>query len=251
MLDIASVVGLIMGILAVFGGGMAEGISIGSLIQVTAFLIVMGGSIAAMLISTPMDTLQLGMKLIRDVFVFNPSQTKLLAEEIIKYSELARRESILSLEKNVNDAPHPFLQRALRCAVDGYSPDTISDVMETEIALTEEKETNAAKMFENAGGFAPTIGIIGAVLGLIVVMNGLAKGGGTDELGKGIAVAFVATIYGLFAANIIFIPFGNKLRTRATFNKKLKQMMLAGVLGIVGGLNPRVIQERIRAYYED
>ncbi|MBF0360751.1 MAG: flagellar motor protein [Oligoflexia bacterium] len=251
MLDIASIVGVVLGLLAVFGGGIAEGISIGSLIQITAFLIVMGGTVAAMLISTPMDTIQLGMKLAKDVFIFNPGQMKTLAEEVIKYSELARRESILSLEKNVNDAPHPFLQRALRCAVDGYSPDTISDVMETEIALTEEKETNAAKMFENAGGFAPTIGIIGAVLGLIVVMNGLAKGGGTDELGKGIAVAFVATIYGLLFANIFFIPFGNKLKTRAVFNKKLKQMMLAGVLGIVGGLNPRVIQERIRAYYED
>ncbi len=250
MIDIASIVGVLLGIIAVFGGGILEGISVFSLIQVTAFLIVIGGTIGAMLVSTPMDTIKLGAKMLKDIFIFNPNQMEEYANSINQYAEMARRESILALEKVIDDAPHPFLKKALRCAVDGYDPDTIVEVMETDIHLAEEKETNAGKMYENAGGFAPTIGIIGAVLGLIHVMNGLAHGAGTNELGKGIAVAFVATIYGVGAANLVFIPFGNKLKMRASYNKKVKQMMLAGVLGIVQGSNPRVIQERIKAYYE-
>jgi chemotaxis protein MotA len=250
MMDKATVIGLILGIFAVFGGGLLEGLSMYSLLQFTAFLIVMGGTIGAMLVSTPVDTLTLGMKMIRDLFFFNPNQMQEYADSIIKYAEMARRESILSLEKAIDEVPHPFMKRCLRCAVDGYGPETISDVMETEITITEEKETNAGKMFEGAGGYAPTIGIIGAVLGLIKVMNGLAEGGSTAELGEGIAVAFVATIYGVGAANLVLIPFGGKIKMRAAYNKRMKEMMLTGVLGIVQGLNPRFIQERIRMYYE-
>lgn len=250
MVDLASTIGLLLGILCVFGGGLLEGLPLSALIQDTAFIIVIGGSIGAMLLSTPMDTLMLGVKLFKDLFIFNTGKNAEYAKVILSYAEIARRESILALEKSINDAPDPFLQKALRCAVDGYDPDTISEVMEAEIAIVEEKEMNVGKMFEAAGGYAPTIGIIGAVLGLIHVMGGLAKGGGTDELGSGIAVAFVATIYGVGSANLFFIPCGGKLKTRAAYNKRLKQMMLAGVLGIVSGLNPRVIQERIKCYYE-
>ncbi|MBF0208000.1 MAG: flagellar motor protein [Oligoflexia bacterium] len=249
MLDLTSVIGLFLGIFAVFGGGVMEGISIVALIQVTAFIIVVMGSVGAMLLTTPADTLVLGVKLTKDIFIFNLNQMEDYAKVILEYAEVARRESILALEKMIADAPHPFLQRALRCAVDGYDPDTIADVMEAEMNLTEEKETNVGKMYEAAGGYAPTIGIIGAVLGLIHVMHGLARGGSTEELGNGIGVAFVATIYGVGSANLVFIPFGGKLKTRAVYNKRLKQMMLAGVLGIVQGLNPRVIEERIKCYY--
>ncbi|MBF0313851.1 MAG: flagellar motor protein [Oligoflexia bacterium] len=249
MLDIATVAGLVIGFVAVFGGGMIEGVHLSALMQPTAFMIVAGGTAGALLVSTPLDTVSLGAKLFKDLFLFNLNQMEELSKVILNYAEVARRESILALEKMIADAPHPFLQRALRCAVDGYDPETISDVMEAEMSITEERETNVAKMFEGAGGYAPTIGIIGAVLGLIHVMNGLARGGGTDELGSGIAVAFVATIYGLVIANLILIPFGSKLKTRAAYNKRLKQMMLAGVLGIVHGLNPRVIEERIKCYY--
>lgn len=249
-MDLASVIGLVGGILAVFGGGMLEGIPLKALLQINAFVIVIVGSVSAMLLSTPVSTLVLGSKMIKDLFFFNSNQAKPLADQIIAYATTARKENLLFLEKSMDSVPHPFLKRTLRCALDGLDPETLTEIMENDIAVSEEKEVAAGTMFETCGGYAPTIGIIGAVLGLIHVMKGLAEGGSTEELGNGIALAFVATVYGVGSANLVFIPFGNKLKFRAAYNRRLRHMMLTGVLGIVQGLHPLIIQEKMRAYYD-
>lgn len=251
-MDIASIIGLALGIVAVFGGALMEGLPLAAILQLTAFIIVILGSLGAMLLSTPVDTLILGSKMIKDLFIFNTNQGKALAELILAYADKARKDGLLALEDSIEEVPHPFLKKALRCALDGYDPDAIVEVMETQISIQEQKETDAGKMWEVCGGYAPTIGIIGAVLGLIVVMGGLSAGGegGTEALGSGIAVAFVATIYGVGSANLIFIPFGGKMKSRAAYNKKLRMMMLTGVLGIVQGLHPLIIQDKIKPYYE-
>ncbi len=247
-MDLSSVIGLVLGIGAVFGGAAMEGLPMHSILQFTAFVIVLGGSIGAMLLSTPTATLKEGLALTKELFFFDTSQAKVMAGLILQYAETARRDGIVVLEKTIEQVPDLFLRRALKCAVDGMDIEQITDIMETEIWTNEEKENNAGKMYETCGGYCPTIGIIGAVLGLIHVMHGLALGSGTEEMGSGIAVAFVATIYGVGAANLIFIPFGNKLKARAADKRKARQMILKGVLSIVQGKHPMIIQEELKSF---
>lgn len=237
--------GLLLAVGGILGGLVLEGGKVKDVAQVTAAIIVFCGTIGAVMVTTPMHTLIGAVKKLGIIF-FEPDQSPhAMIEEIIAYATKARKSGIVSLEQQADAIQDPFLRKALNLAVDGTDLDVIRKTMELEIALEEHHGEAEAKVFEAAGGYAPTIGIIGAVLGLIQVMKNLAN---IEEVGHGIAVAFVATVYGVGSANIFFLPAGAKIRARLQKVIQSRELMLEGVAGIVEGLNPKLIRSRLEAY---
>jgi chemotaxis protein MotA len=211
----------------------------------TAALIVFGGTVGAVMVTTPLCVLRRAAGSLVSVFVEQQQAPQAVIEEIIRYATKARKNGIVSLEHDAEAVDDRFLRKALNLAVDGTDLQEIRKMMELEMSIEEHRSEMEAKVFESAGGYAPTIGIIGAVLGLIQVMKDLTN---IEEVGKGIAVAFVATIYGVASANILFLPAGNKIRSRAHAAMQIKELMLEGVAGIVEGLNPKLIRTKLEAY---
>lgn len=245
-MDLATIFGLIAAVVGILGGQVLEGGHVSSIMQITAAIIVFGGTIGSVLVTTPMGDVKTGLALAKMAFM-DPKgdDPEKVIKELIDAAQVARKESILALEKKLNTFSNPFMQTIFRFVIDGVDPNTIKDIFENKIYLEEEHKKQGAKMWENAGAFCPTIGIIGAVLGLIHVMENLAD---TSKLGAGIAVAFVATIYGVAAANILFIPMGKKIARKIQIQGHMKEMILSGALGIVSGMNPFIIEEKLRAY---
>src|SRR5882672_9599147 len=211
-LDFATFAGLVIGIGGIVGGLILEGGSVREIAAPTALLIVLGGTLGAVLVTTPLGVLRGGLRSMASVFYEKSQDPDSLIDILVDYSSKARRNGIVSLEGVADQAPDPFLRKALNLAVDGTDLQELRNMMELEIGVAEHHAEAEAKIFESAGGYAPTIGIIGAVLGLIQVMKNLAN---IEEVGRGIAVAFVATIYGVAIANIVFLPAANKLKARA------------------------------------
>jgi chemotaxis protein MotA len=245
--DFASIGGLILAIGGIAAGLIMEGGKIQDVAQVTSALIVLGGTLGAVMITTPLSVLIRAAKKSALVFFDKSESRDAVIEEIIEYATQARKDGTVSLESQVADIADPFLKKALGLAVDGIESSRIRDIMELEIQLFEEQIDSESKVFEAAGGYAPTIGIIGAVLGLIQVMKSLAN---IDEVGRGIAVAFVATIYGVAAANIIFLPAAGKLKARGLAEVQIRELMLEGVLSIAEGTNQKLIRLKLEAYLE-
>jgi len=243
--DIATLVGLLVALGGIVGGLILEGGEIGEILKPTALMIVLGGTIGAVMVTTPMNVLVGSLKKMGLVFFDRAQSTESIIDEIIGYASKARKNGIVSLEQDADSVSEPFLKKAMNLAVDGTDLQEIRKMMELEISLEEHHAEAEAKVMEAAGGYAPTIGIIGAVLGLIQVMKNLAD---IEEVGKGIATAFVATIYGVGFANIFFLPAGNKIKARAQKTIQLKELMLEGVIGIVEGLNPKLIRGKLEAY---
>ena len=244
-IDLASMGGLILAIGGIVGGLVMEGGKVKDIAQVTAAIIVLSGTIGAVMVTTPMRTLVGAVKKLGLIFFEPDHSPNAMIEEIIGYATKARKSGIVSLEKEADAIQEPFLRKALNLAVDGTDLDVIRKTMELEIGLYEHQAEAEAKVFEAAGGYAPTIGIIGAVLGLIQVMKNLAN---IEEVGHGIAVAFVATVYGVGTANVFFLPAGNKIKARMHAVIQKRELMLEGVAGIVEGLNPKLIRSRLEAY---
>jgi len=243
--DLATLGGLILAIGGILGGLVMEGGKVRDVAQITAAIIVLCGTIGSVMVTTPMHTLIGAAKKLILVFMDRDQSPHTMIEEIITYAAKARKSGIVSLEQEANAIQDPFLRKALNLAVDGTDLDVIRKTMELEISLEEHHGEAEAKVFEAAGGYAPTIGIIGAVLGLIQVMKNLAN---IEEVGHGIAVAFVATVYGVGTANIFFLPAGNKLKARLQKVIQNRELMLEGVAGIVEGLNPKLIRSKLEAY---
>jgi len=243
--DFATLGGLILAVGGILGGLVLEGGKVKDVAQVTAAIIVLCGTIGAVMVTTPMHTLIGAVKKLGLVFFERDHDPVPIVEEIIAYATKARKSGIVSLEKEADAIQDPFLRKALNLAVDGTDLDVIRKIMELEINLEEHHGEAEAKVFEAAGGYAPTIGIIGAVLGLIQVMKNLAN---IEEVGHGIAVAFVATVYGVGTANLFFLPAGNKLKARMQQVIQNREMMLEGVAGIVEGLNPKLIRSKLEGY---
>jgi chemotaxis protein MotA len=197
------------------------------------------------MITTPLPVLLRAARQIGSVFFDRAQAPDAIIEEIIGYATQARKQGIVSLEQQAAAIQDPFLRKALNLAVDGIDMSQIRSIMELEITLLEQDGEMEAKVFESAGGYSPTIGIIGAVLGLIQVMKNLAN---IDEVGRGIAVAFVATVYGVASANLLFLPAANKLKARVREAVRIREVMLEGVLAIVEGLNPKLIRTKLEAY---
>jgi len=244
-LDFATFAGLVIGIGGIVGGLILEGGSVREIAAPTALLIVLGGALGAVLITPPIGVLRGGIRSMASVFYEKSQDPDSLIDILVDYSSKARRNGIVSLEGVADQAPDPFLRKALNLAVDGTDLQELRNMMELEIGVAEHHAEAEAKIFESAGGYAPTIGIIGAVLGLIQVMKDLAD---IEKVGHGIATAFVATIYGVAFANLFFLPVAGKIKARAQQKSQMRELMLEGVVGIVEGLNPKLIRSKLGAY---
>jgi chemotaxis protein MotA len=245
-MDFITVAGLLVGFLGIIGGMLLEGGHVGSIMQGTAAIIVFGGTLGAVLVATTKEDIKTGLSLLKLAFgeAKDADRDKILAE-LIEAAQLARKESILVLENKLSSFSDPYMQNVFRFVIDGVDPQVLRDIFEAQLSIEEENLNAGAKMFVDAGGFSPTIGIIGAVLGLIHVMSNLSD---TSKLGSGIAVAFVATVYGVGSANLVFLPLGAKIKRKIRQRMEVKEMVLEGAIGIMTGLNPFIIQERLRAY---
>jgi len=243
--DLASIGGLILALGGILVGLMMDGGKLKDVQQFSAALIVLGGTIGAVMITTPMKVLLGAAGRLGAVFMETSHSAEALIEEIIGYATQARKQGIVSLEQQASTIADPFLKKALNLAIDGIDLSQLRSIMELEIGLMEHHGEAEAKVFEAAGGYSPTVGIIGAVLGLMQVMKNLAN---IEEVGHGIATAFVATVYGVAVANLFFLPAANKLKTRVKEQVHLKELALEGVLSLVEGLNPKLIRTKLEAY---
>ena len=244
-MDILSVAGLALAALAIFGGQWLEGGHFASLAQLAAFLIVVGGTLAAVMVQSPWPTFIDGMRLARWLFVPPVNDGARVIGRIGDWSHRARKDGMLALESELPSVIDPFTRNGLQMLVDGFEPDKIEEALQVEITAFEERHRAAAKVWESAGGYAPTIGILGAVLGLIHVMENLSD---PAKLGGGIAVAFVATVYGVGSANLVFLPMANKLKTIIRHQVQSRELVLDGLLGIAHGENPKLIEARLGGY---
>jgi chemotaxis protein MotA len=247
-LDFATIGGLAVAVLGILGGLILEGGKLSDVRQFTAAMIVLGGTFGAVMITTPLSLLFAAVKKLPVIFWDQAVSSTHVVEEILGYATRARKNGIVSLEADVDKIADPFLRKALSLAVDGTDLQDLRRMMDLELHLEEQRGEAEAKVFECAGGYSPTIGIIGAVLGLIQVMKHLEN---IDEVGKGIAVAFVATVYGLVTANIVMLPTANKLKARLQDSIRTKEMMLEGVCSIAEGLNPKLIRSKLEAYLRE
>ncbi len=244
-MDKISIVGLSLGLAAILLGQVLEGGHVSSLLQPTAFLIVIGGTLGAVMLQSPAHVFVGGIKMVKWVFFPPRVDPEQIIEQITQWSHVARKEGLLALEAQIVNIDDPFMRKGLQLLVDGAEPDRLRDVLEVEIGAYEEQMKLAAKVWESAGGYSPTIGILGAVMGLIHVMENLTD---PSKLGAGIAVAFVATIYGVGAANLIFLPVAKKLLANIGRLVALREMFLDGLVGIANGDNPRIIESRMQGY---
>ena len=245
-LDKTSLIGLALGLAAIVVGQVLEGGHIDSLIQPTAFLIVIGGTLGAVMLQSPMPVFLDGMRMARWVLVPPVTEPMQLIAQVAQWSQVARKEGLLALEAQIAVLKDdPFARKGLQLLVDGVEPERLREVMDVEIGSFESRMKLAAKIWESAGGYAPTIGILGAVMGLIHVMENLSD---PSKLGAGIAVAFVATIYGVGSANLIFLPVAKKLLTNVAHLVAEREMLVDGLVGIANGDNPRIIESRLQGY---
>ena len=247
-LDLSTLAGIGMAVAGIIGGLLLENGSLQDILQGTAAMIVLGGTLGAVLITNPLPVVRRAIRGLGHVFFERTSSTSATIDALILYSAKARKNGIVSLEQDAAAITEPFLRKALNLAVDGTDLQEIRNMMEIDIALSEQSAEAEARVWESAGGYAPTIGIIGAVMGLIQVMKHLED---IKAVGHGIAVAFVATVYGVASANIFFLPAANKLRSRIHQATLLKEMILEGVAGIVEGLNPTLIRLKLETYDRD
>ncbi len=244
-MDFNSIIGIIIALAAVFGGYALEGGHPGSLVQFTALAIVLGGTLGAVLLQSPLRQFLLGIRMGRWVFVPPRLDAGPVADYIASWSALARKEGLLKLDAHIEGIDDPFLKKGLQLLVDGTAPEELKRMLEVEIDTFEETHRQGARIWEAAGGYAPTIGILGAVMGLIQVMENLSD---PAHLGAGIAIAFVATIYGVGLANLAFLPIANKLKALIARQVAMRAMLVDGLVGIANGENPRLIAGRLRGY---
>jgi len=244
-MDSISIIGLLLGLGAIIGGQILEGGHLGSLLQPTAAMIVLGGTFGAVLLQSPVSTVVRAFKMLKWVWVPPAVNHAWMINSISDWSHVSRREGLLALEGFIAQLRDPFIQKGLQLLVDGAEPERLREVLEVEIGTYEEELKAGAKFWESAGGFSPTIGIIGAVMGLIHVMENLSD---PSKLGAGIAVAFVATIYGVGMANLVLIPMSTKLKAHIARLVTLREMLVDGLVGIANGDNPRIIESRLKGY---
>jgi chemotaxis protein MotA len=244
-MDFTTIGGILIALGAILGGQALEGGHIGSILQDTAAIIVVGGTIGATMVAFPIKDLIRGLKLAKSAVTEIPSDVEKIIEQIVELANKARKDGVLALEGALKELTDPFLKRAMGFLVDGIDSAVVRDTLETEIDKEFEENAVGAKVFETAGGFAPTVGIIGAVLGLIHVMENLND---PSKLGGGIACAFVATVYGVGLANLVFLPMAAKLKRKLGIERDRKTLIAEGVLAIQEGLNPRVLEEKLRSY---
>ncbi|MDT8438371.1 MAG: flagellar motor protein [Wenzhouxiangellaceae bacterium] len=244
-MDILSIIGFVGALVAVIGGSILKGAGAGALVSGAAFVIVIVGTISATMVQVPLPVMQHAMKMTRWVFQPPVVDAEALIERIVDWSQVARREGLLGLESRIEEETDPFNKKILQLLVDGTEPDAIQNIMDVDIATKEEVDNAGAKVWEAMGIYAPTMGILGAVMGLMAVMQNLAD---PSKLGTGIAAAFVATIYGIGSANLFFLPMANKLKNIVKASTAMREMVVEGVVSIAHGENPRNIETKLQGY---
>ncbi len=244
-MDLATILGILLALGAILGGQALEGGNVHSLLQPTAAIIVIGGTFGACLVQFPLPVVVRSFKAVQQAFLDRKVNNREVIAEIIRFAMKARKEGIISLEAEMQESTDPFLRKALTMAVDGVEPKILRETMEMEISNIEDEAEHPIKFWESAGGYSPTIGIIGAVLGLIHVMENLSD---PSKLGSGIAVAFVATVYGLVTANVFYLPISGKLKQKTRSLMVAKEIMLIGVISILEGENPRLIEDKLKSF---
>ncbi len=247
-MDKSTIIGIFVGIGGILAGLLIEGGKLSQIIQPTAAMIVFGGTMGAVMLQFPLKTVFSAFKQVKYVIVEPQNTAGAKIAELVQYANKARRDGIVSLDSDLKGITDPFLSKSLMLAIDGTEPQELRKMMEFELDALAEHEEDIPKVFESAGGFSPTIGIIGAVLGLIQVMQHLQN---IDEVGRGIAVAFVATIYGVGAANLFFLPVSGKLKVRMRHSQSLREMTLEGVISILEGMNPRMLESKLLGFIQD
>jgi chemotaxis protein MotA len=247
-MDLTTIGGIVLALASIFVGQALEGGHASSLGQATAGIIVLGGTFGATAVAFPMKDFIRGLKLGGQVIKDKKNDTASLMQQIVDLAGVARRDGVLALEQRLAEIKEPFLKRAVGFIVDGVDATVARDALEQEIHHSHEEGVVGAKVFESMGGYAPTVGILGAVLGLIHVMENLND---PSKLGGGIATAFVATVYGVGAANLFFLPMANKIKRKLVLEQERKTLIAEGVLSIQAGLNPRVLEEKLKAYAGD
>jgi chemotaxis protein MotA len=247
-MDKASIGGVLLAVVGIIAGLLLEGGNLGQIVQPTAAMIVFGGTLGAVLLQFPLGTVVDAVKRLAHVFLTPRQQNEQLIQKLVGFANKARRSGVVSLDHDLQSIEEAFLRQALTLAVDGTEPVELRKIMSLSMDARSESEDRLPAVFESAGGFSPTVGILGAVLGLIQVMQHLDK---IDEVGKGIAVAFVATIYGVGAANLFFLPAAGKLRIRIHDEHQRREMMLEGVISILEGINPRMLEVKLGGFLEE
>jgi chemotaxis protein MotA len=247
-MDKASIGGVILAIVGIVAGLVIEGGNLGQILQPTAALIVFGGTMGAVLLQFPLTTVVAAFKGMAHIFTAPRKDDGQLIALLVGFANKARRSGVVSLDEDLQRVQDPFLKQTLMLAIDGTEPTELRKIMRVILDSTTEDEESLPAVFESAGGFSPTIGILGAVLGLIQVMQHLDN---IQEVGRGIAVAFVATIYGVGIANLFFLPFAGKMRIRIREVHRRRDMMLEGVISILEGMNPRMLQVKLAGFVDD
>ena len=244
-MDRLSVIGVVLALVALVGGSVLKGSGLSGLWNPAAFVIVIVGTIAAILLQTPLATFRRALKIVRWVFQPPAQDRATVIAKIVEWSTTARKQGLLGLEAEVQSLEDPFLRKGLQMVVDGVEPDAIRQMLEIELHGQSDRDLSAAKVFEGMGIYSPTLGIIGAVLGLMAVMKNLAD---PSKLGPGIAAAFTATIYGIGAANLMLLPMAAKLKGLVNHQTQEREMIVEGLIAIAQGENPRNIEARLNGF---
>ncbi|MGI6208371.1 MAG: flagellar motor protein [Anaerolineae bacterium] len=244
-MDIGTVVGLVLGFGAMVVAFMMEGGSPSGLVQVTAAIIVFGGTIAATMVSFPLSTVLKLPKLVMLAIKAPRVDKQAAISLLVQLADKARREGLLSLEEEARRIEDPFLHRGVMLVVDGVDPEVVRDILEADLAGLESRHKAGHGVLEAMGGFSPTMGIIGTVMGLVSVLGSLEE---PDGLGHKIAVAFIATLYGVAFANLVYLPLANKLKSLTAAEVQAREMMIEGVLAVQAGENPRVVREKLETF---
>jgi chemotaxis protein MotA len=244
-MDKLSLFGLVLAVTGIIGGQLLEGGSINVLMQLAAFCIVFGGTIGAVMLQHPLNVFVSGIKMAGWVFVTPVIDTRQLAYQITAWGGIARKDGILALESQLKKIDEPFVAKGLQMLVDGNSAEKIREVLDIDLQSYETLRWQAARVWESAAGYAPTIGIIGAVLGLVHVMQSLGE---PAKLGAGIAVAFIATIYGVGSANLLFLPIAGKLKIIIAQQVNMREMLIDGLCMVANAENPRFIENKLKGY---
>jgi chemotaxis protein MotA len=244
-MDVLTVMGVVLGLVAILGGSILKGSGLAALYNPAAFVIVIVGTFAAVLLQVRLKVFMHAMVIVRWVVLPPTMNSEKLVETVISWSQIARKEGLLGLESIAEQESDDFVAKGLQLLADGAEPETIRHIMDVEIESREQFDQQGAKVFESLGIYAPTLGIIGAVLGLMAVMQKLSE---PEHLGSGIATAFVATIYGIASANMLFLPVGNKLKAIIQATATQRELITDGLVSIARGDNPRSIETKLRGY---
>ena len=244
-MDKSSFGGVAVALGGILAGLLLEGGNIRQILQPTAAMIVLGGTIGAVMVQFPLAVVLGAFARLAQVFFEPKKSPRQVIDQILGYAPQARKEGIVALDSHLEEIQEPFLKKSLMLAVDGTEPEELRKMMELELDNHAEREEKVPQVFESAGGFSPTIGIIGAILGLIQVMQHLDN---IEEVGRGIAVAFVATIYGVAVANLFFLPAAGKLKIRVREEQMIRELMLEGVVSILEGMNPRMLETKLLGF---